>query len=545
MLNHPVGTLMAIVVASSAMAAEPIVMDGSLVYPEGLPIPSSMTPIELEWTERHPLGEGRVATAPPVGQVRCASEYEPMGAILLAWEGGSSYTNIVRQMAVAITTIGEADVFVACDSTSEANSVRSTLSSYGADMDRVYTVVRNTDTVWIRDYGPRYIYIGGDGDGEGACRAIVDHVYNRPRPNDNAYSSYFKDAVGHAFYAHDLVHGGGNYHVNSTGVAAATELILNENPGLNQDTIVDIWRTYQNVETYIHDAFPTSVDATQHIDMWMQIVGDTEIIISDWPSNSGSTQDQICDGAASYYQGLGWTVHRTPAFVSGWTHWTYTNMVLCNDLVLLPKYDEISNTYDTQALNVVQAAMPDRQVVQITCDNLAYSAGVMHCICMHMPAHSGGIYPTTCVQAPSGGSYDPGDTILVEWISDDDKFNVVNVDIELSTDGGSTWSTLSSMTADDGNYSFAAPDVATSGAVVRVLARDGDGNLGGDMSTAFAINGNSVPGDIDGDGICNVNDILALVASWGPCSGACPADLDGDGTVGVDDVLLILNYFEG
>ncbi len=522
----------------SAAADEPLLQNGVLQYPEDAAVPRSLTPLEASWIQRHPLGADRVATAPPIGPIRAASEYEPMAGILLAWEGGSSYTNIVRQMAVQITTLGDADVFVACDSNSEANTVNSTLSSYGADMSRVHTVVRSTDTVWIRDYGPRYVF-------EGNCRAIVDHVYNRPRPNDDDYSSYFKNAVGHAYYEHDLVHGGGNYHLNSNGVAAATELIVNENPGMSQAEIVGVWRDYQNVETYIHDAFPTSVDSTQHIDMWMQIIGDTSIIISDWPSDSGSTQDQICDGAAAYYQSLGWTVHRTPAFDSGWTHWTYTNMVLCNDLVLLPKYSDISDTYDTQALNAVQAAMPERQVVQITCDNLAYSAGVMHCICMHMPAHAGGANPTTCVRTPSGGQFDPGDVVPVSWISDDDEFDVVNVDIEFSADGGSSWTTVASETADDGAYNWTVPDVATDAGLLRVLGRDGDGNVGGDTSGVFAIEGTAVPGDVDGDGVCGVNDILILVGSWGPCAPPCPADLDGDGEVGVDDMLLILGYFGG
>jgi agmatine/peptidylarginine deiminase len=405
-------------------------------------------------------------------------------------------------------------------------------------MNRVHTVVRITDTVWIRDYGPRYIY-------EGDCRAIVDHIYNRPRPNDDNYSSYFKNTVGHAYYEHNLVHGGGNYHLNSTGVSAATELILNENQGMSQTQIVDIWRDYQNVETYIHDAFPTSVDSTQHIDMWMQIVGDTEIIISDWPQSAGSTQDQICDGAAVYYASLGWTVHRTPAFDSGWTHFTYTNMVLCNGLVLLPKYADISDTYDNQAFATVQAAMPERQVVQITCDDLAYSAGVMHCICMHLPAHVGGVNPTTCVRTPLGGSYEPGDTISVQWISDDDEFEVVNVDVQFSHNGGQTWDTVETATADDGLHYVVAPDVSTSNGLIRVLARDVDGNVGGDVSGEFEIVGTAVPGDVDGDGVVNVNDVLLIVSNWGPCDGLCPADLDGDGHVGVNDVLLVLGYYGG
>ena len=157
-------------------------------------------------------------------------------------------------------------------------------------------------------------------------------------------------------------------------------------------------------------------------------------------------------------------------------------MVLCNGLVLLPKYADISDTYDNQAFATVQAAMPERQVVQITCDDLAYSAGVMHCICMHLPAHVGGVNPTTCVRAPLGGSYEPGDTISVQWISDDDEFEVVNVDVQFSHNGGQTWDTVETATADDGLHYVVAPDVSTSNGLIRVLARDADGNVGGDVS---------------------------------------------------------------
>lgn len=50
------------------------------------------------------------------------------------------------------------------------------------------------------------------------------------------------------------------------------------------------------------------------------------------------------------------------------------------------------------------------------------------------------------------------------------------------------------------------------------------------------------PGDIDGDGVVGVTDLLALLAAWGPCGecGACPADLDGDCAVGVTDLLALL-----
>jgi hypothetical protein len=59
-------------------------------------------------------------------------------------------------------------------------------------------------------------------------------------------------------------------------------------------------------------------------------------------------------------------------------------------------------------------------------------------------------------------------------------------------------------------------------------------------------NGNGTPdececiGDLDGDGVVGINDLLDLLAAWGPCATPCPADLDGDGNVAVVDLLALL-----
>ena len=46
-------------------------------------------------------------------------------------------------------------------------------------------------------------------------------------------------------------------------------------------------------------------------------------------------------------------------------------------------------------------------------------------------------------------------------------------------------------------------------------------------------------GDVNGDGVVDITDLLILLVSWGPCSD-CPADFDGDGVVGVTDLLQVL-----
>jgi hypothetical protein len=47
-------------------------------------------------------------------------------------------------------------------------------------------------------------------------------------------------------------------------------------------------------------------------------------------------------------------------------------------------------------------------------------------------------------------------------------------------------------------------------------------------------------GDVDGDGVVNVSDILAIIGEWGSCQG-CDSDLNDDGLVNVSDVLLVLD----
>lgn len=55
------------------------------------------------------------------------------------------------------------------------------------------------------------------------------------------------------------------------------------------------------------------------------------------------------------------------------------------------------------------------------------------------------------------------------------------------------------------------------------------------------------PGDVDGDCVVGMRDLLDLLASWGPCGkrpGLCHADLNGDGVVGLDDLQAVLEHWD-
>ncbi|MFN6146873.1 MAG: agmatine deiminase family protein [Planctomycetota bacterium] len=455
-------------------------------YPEGVDIPRALTAAEAAWIAQNPLAvAGDAPTPPPTGPVRCAAEYEPMDGLCLAYEGTSAQLAIVQQIARHVTTTGQARAFVYCDTASEAATATSALAAAGCDMARVVTLVATTDTIWIRDYGPRYVF-------EGDCRAIVDHTYNRPRPNDDAMPEHFGGVMRHRVYGIPLVHGGGNYHLDGLGSGHATALIQNENPGLTAAQIVGHWQSYQNLQTTLWNAFPTSVDATQHIDMWMQVYGDRKAMISDWPAQPGSTQDVICDGAAATLTAQGWTVARIPARSVSGVHYTYTNMVLCNGVAIVPSYTNASVSPDNAvALAAWQAALPGKTVVQVNCQGLVTSAGVMHCIVMHVPAHRGGLAPTAYLKTPNGGqSLAPGAQVVVEWLADDDAA-VTAIDLQLSANNGQSYPyTLASNLPHTGSWTWTVPDLQIAQARLRVVARDAQGRVGSDASDApFALAG--------------------------------------------------------
>ena len=70
---------------------------------------------------------------------------------------------------------------------------------------------------------------------------------------------------------------------------------------------------------------------------------------------------------------------------------------------------------------------------------------------------------------------------------------------------------------------------------------DGDGIPDGCDTDKCA--GGGIAGDCNDDGVVNVDDLIAVVNSWGICANPsqCPADMNADGKVNVDDLLIVIN----
>jgi len=390
--------LFVIIIASSSVRAEPVSQQQKVRPGEPTSLPRYLT----EEEKLLPPLEMPTRFAPPTGSVYCPPEYAYNEGIFFAWEG---YTDLITIMVVNITIQDpEATCFVVVDSNSEKNSVTNTLTGAGADMSQVEFVVKVTDTVWIRDYGPRFIF-------EDGSQAIIDHTYNRPRPNDNALNDYISSSMGIPQYDIPLTHGGGNFHLFANGEAFMTDLILDENPGLSEADVEQLYLDYQNLDLTIYPGFPTYFDSTQHIDMWMLPVDDDEIIIGEYSPSTGQPYT-ISENAVADLIARGYTVHRTPGWNSGGTHYTYTNAVVMNDLVFLSTFNGYS-TQNAASLAVFETAFEDKTIVQVNCSNIIHAAGAIHCIVMHMP----GIVQSDC----------PADLTSDDQVNIDDIFAVLGL----------------------------------------------------------------------------------------------------------------------
>ncbi len=165
-------------------------------------------------------------------------------------------------------------------------------------------------------------------------------------------------------------------------------------------------------------------------------------------------------------------------------------------------------------------------------------------------------------------------TILVGAPLDDEAGNEAGAAHLFRKDAGE-WVEIVKLTASDGspNAGFGAPvvvhnDVAFIGAphgsespgtVYIFVGMAGlDCNENGDPDGCDIFEGSSqdqngngipdeceIPGDLDGDGVVGILDLLMLLAAWGPCDPPCPpacvGDLDANCTVNVIDLLILLS----
>ena len=122
---------------------------------------------------------------PTSGLIESPAEYDPMQGVLFCFT--SSYqSDVVTDLVSALTGDDNHDeiAYVWVSSSSQQSIATGMFSSAGANMSKVEFIVGPMDSIWMRDYGPHFIFQDG-------TLCIVDSHYYQSRDLDNFIPNWF------------------------------------------------------------------------------------------------------------------------------------------------------------------------------------------------------------------------------------------------------------------------------------------------------------------------------------------------------------------
>ncbi|SVA16616.1 uncharacterized protein METZ01_LOCUS69470 [marine metagenome] len=341
-----------------------------------------------EQSRLHEIGINRTITDPPDSIVYTPAEFDSVTGVIFAWEAYPTLlTNLIKEVAEDDTA------WVVVDNTSEQNSVSNTLSNVNVNMDRVVFQVIETNSVWVRDYGPWWII-----EPENSL-AIIDLVYNRPRPLDDTYPESAAGYFGINYYGLGLIEAGGNMLLDGQGSVIVSNVIFDGSQGfdptLTQDQLEQYFLDYFGVHKVIVTPHLIN-DGTGHIDMFVKLINDSTIIVGEYENQSAGYPgnydicNQVASQLANETNGAGrpFNIIRMPMppYNNGITY-TYINSLIVNNKVLVPIYGlstEFAN--DDSVLALYETIMPGVEAVGFDCNQIIPANGAIHCIAMKVPA---------------------------------------------------------------------------------------------------------------------------------------------------------------
>ena len=502
-----------------------------------------------DWRKLHYLSEEEMRTPlrasnftetpAPTEAPRFVAEFEPMQGVTIRYPLGIP-VSLVKSLA-------ENCQVYCIVAQNQQSSARSTFNNAGVNMNRVTFVIANSDSYWVRDYGPWYIFAGKN-------PAIVDNVYNRPRQNDDAIPSYFASFWGIPMYGMNLKHTGGNMMEDGRGHAVSDVLVLNENNNDEADVRKKML-DYLGIDNY-HITIDPQNDYIAHVDCWGKYLAPDKILIAKLPQSDSRYEDY--ESVANYFAttnccwGYPYKVYRVEE-PGGDVIAPYTNSLILNKTVYVPMGS--NSTYNNRALQVYRDAMPGYEVVGVT--NTSYSTGWLNTDALHCRTRGVMDFNMLFVDHRNVlfGTQECGDSIAVtsKFIAYSGKpLKTDSLLVYYSIDNGPYQTAHMTATGNPDEYvGYIKGYHQASEVDYYVFGADESGHryqqpVFGELDPHhFTVHIAFILGDVNEDGSLSIEDVSALInylmgATITPFNTSA-ADVDGDGSVKVGDVSALIN----
>jgi agmatine deiminase len=250
------------------------------------------------------------------------------------------------------------------------------------------------DDSWLRDCGPIYV-LGDDG-----VRIAVHFRFNAwgekfpPWDRDAAVGRLIAERLGDEVREAPLVLEGGSILTDGEGTLLTTEQCLlnpNRNPSLSRERIEELLREHLGVESlvWLGQGLVEDRDTDGHVDLVAAFTRPGHALLQSVPEENPNFENCVENRARMEAAGLEVTdMPYLPyvevageAVAAG-----YLNFYICNRAVIVPVAGADT---DSEALRLIAAAYPDREVVAVPGPVLAYGGGGPHCITQQVPVAHG------------------------------------------------------------------------------------------------------------------------------------------------------------
>ena len=483
------------------------------------------------------------ATAAPSEAPRFVAEFEPMQGVMIAYPLGIPLS-LVKSLAENCQVYCIVQQY-------QQSTARSSFSNAGVNLNRVTFVNAKTDSYWVRDYGPWYIFAG-------KSPAIVDNVYNRPRYNDDAIPSAFATFWQIPLYSMDLTHTGGNMMQDGRGHAVSDNLVITENNN-DEATVRQKMLDYLGIDNY-HITIDPQNDYIAHVDCWGKYLAPDKILIAKLPQSDSRYENY--EAVANYFAttnccwGYPYKVYRVEE-PGGSTVAPYTNSLILNKHVYVPMGS--NSTYNERALQVYREAMPGYEVegVYNTSGSIRWlNTDALHCRTRgvmdfkmlyvdHRNVLTGTQQCTDSIAITSkfiaySGMPLKEDSLLVYYSIDNGPYQVAH---------------MRATGAPDEYVGYIKGYHQNSQVDYYVFGADESGHryqqpVFGELDPHhFTVNISFIRGDVNEDGVVDIGDVATLIKhilgySPSPFNSAA-ADMDNDSDINVNDVSILINLILG
>jgi agmatine deiminase len=325
------------------------------------------------------------------------AEWEPHEATWIAWPHNRGdwpgrfapipwvYGEIVRQLSRVEL------VRILVENAAVERQARRVLRKVAARMEAVECIVRPTNRVWTRDYGPLFLK---NRRGEVALTAWRFNAWAK-------YDDWQLDASVPAFmgaslklplFTPQMVLEGGSIDVNGQGLLLTTEECLlspvqARNPGMSRAEIERQLRDYLGATRVIWLRRGIAGDDTHgHVDDLARFVDPETVVAASERDRADPNYEPLRENAA-LLRATGLRVVKLPMprpliFDRRPLPASYANFYVANGLVLAPTFNDPN---DRVALATLARVFPDREVVGIGCTELIWGLGALHCITQQQP----------------------------------------------------------------------------------------------------------------------------------------------------------------